>query len=306
MAPMISSGFADLLLPTFEEVWDSEYPHEPDMIPMVYDVVPTNGREIMTFTSVGTMSDFEPFTGSIPFDEFFQGYDTTLTPLEFAKGFEVQRKLYDDEQYQAFSQRPRQLKQAAWRTHQKHAARIFNNGFSNDTFFYVNSEGVPLFSDSHTTTSNASTAVGFDNYITQAFSTVSLKTARILASTFKGDQAERINLKLDTLLYPPDLYEEVHEVVESAGNPDDSTNAANVHMGGYKKWEWGYLQDASTVNWFVLDSMMMKQFLKWTWRVPLEFGAIEDFDTLVAKFRAYNRYGACWTNWRIGVGAEVG
>ena len=45
------------------------------------------------------------------------------------------------------------LAQAANRTRQKHAARVFVNAASVDTFFYRNTENVALVSDSHTTTS---------------------------------------------------------------------------------------------------------------------------------------------------------
>jgi hypothetical protein len=31
--------------------------------------------------------------------------------------------------------------------------------------------------------------------------------------------------------------------------------------------------------------------------VPLEFGADENFDTFTAKFRAYMRYNAGWSDW---------
>jgi hypothetical protein len=41
----------------------------------------------------------------------------------------------------------------------------------------------------------------------------------------------------------------------------------------------------------------MKRFLKWYDRVPIEFKMEEDFDTLVAKFRAYMRYACGWSDW---------
>jgi hypothetical protein len=53
------------------------------------------------------------------------------------------------------------------RTRQKHAARIFNNAFSVDSFFYNHTEGVALCSDTHTSNSHDGRhLVGFDNKIT--------------------------------------------------------------------------------------------------------------------------------------------
>jgi hypothetical protein len=39
--------------------------------------------------------------------------------------------------------------------------------------------------------------------------------------------------------------------------------------------------------------------------VAKEFGRIEDFDTLVAKFRCYMRYSFAWVDWRFVFGAQV-
>ena len=73
-----------------------------------------------------------------------QGYDTVITPIEFASGIQVERRLFDTDQYAIMNQRPSGLARAAQRTRQKHGARPFNNAFSVDTFFYNNSEAVAL------------------------------------------------------------------------------------------------------------------------------------------------------------------
>lgn len=301
--PAVSVAFGDLLDPRFHEIWDAEYPHHEDMIPKLFREEPSNGRDEMKFSSVGTMTDFEEFTGTVAYNAQFQGYDTRLIPLEYTNGFQVERKLFDDDQYNVMDQKPRALKASAFRTRQKYAARIFNMAFTNDQYFYVNSEGVALCSDSHTTTTEASTSSGFDNKITGALSAVSVATARRQMVQFRGDQAEIISVTPDTLLYPPDLYEQAYEIISSPGKLNTGDNNANVHQGRYDGIEWNYLNNAS--NWFMIDSALMKQFLIWLDRVPLEFGSAEEFDTFIAKWRAYMRFGNCWTNWRWILGAEV-
>lgn len=301
--PAVSVAFGDLLDPRFQEIWDAEYPQHEDMIPFLYSDEPSNGRDEMKFSSVGTMTDFEEFTGTVAYNAQFQGYDTRMIPLEFTNGFQVERKLFDDDQYHVMDQKPRALRASAFRTRQKFAARIFNLAFVNDQYFYVNSEAVPLCSDSHTTTSEASTAVGFDNRITGALSAVSVATARRQMVQFRGDQAEIISMTPDLLLYPPDLYEQAWEIISSPGKLDTANNNANVHQGRYEGREWNYLSNSA--NWWMIDTVMMKQFLKWTDRVALEFGSAEEFDSYIAKWRAYMRFANCWTNWRWLIGAEV-
>jgi hypothetical protein len=275
----------------------------PDQIPTLYSMPPTNNRDTMKWSTVGTVPDFDAFTGTVIYGSFNQGYDTIATPVEFAKGIQAERKLVDDEQYNILDQRPKGLANAAFRTRQTHAAGIFENAFSNWTTFYNNTEGVALCSNSHTTTSGAATTNGFDNLITSALSATAVASARIQMAGFRGDQAERISIIADELWYPPNLYEEAYEIIQASGKVDTDLNNPNVHQGQYTGHEWNYMAD--TNNWFMGDSSMRKQMLHWVDRKPLEFAFIEDFDTLVGKWRGYMRYGLAHTDWRFILGSNV-
>ena len=45
--------------------------------------------------------------------------------------------------------------------------------------------------------------------------------------------------------------------------------------------------------------------LEWYDRIPLEFGQETSFDTFIAKFRAYMRYGYGWNDWKWLFGHNV-
>ncbi len=302
--PAIRPNFEDILDPLFQQIFNDELPQHRDVISEFYDMVGTNGRADMKWSGVGAYDDFQAFTGEVQYDAPFQGYDTVATPVEYVSGTQVERKLFDDDQFQIYSERPRGIAAAAVRTRQKHGARILVNSFSVDTLFSVNSEGVALCSGSHTTTSGASTSVGFSNRGTSAFSAVAVRTARINMGRFRGDRAERIDVNPDEIWYPIELYEKVHEVIRSDKKPDTADNNSNVHMGAYTPREWRYLDDAN--DWWMCDSALRRQYAKWTDRVALEFAMAEDIDTIVAKWRAYMRYAAAiWLNWRFVYGNEV-
>jgi len=301
--PHISANFQDTLDPRFEEIFWEEYYELPDMLDRFYGMDPTNGRNNMTWSSVGTIDDFGEFTGTVEYSSMNQGYNTTLTPVEFAKGIQAERKLLDDEQYNILDARPKGLATAASRTRQKHGARMFNNAFSVDNFFYNNTENRALCSNSHLTTSGASTATGFDNLTTSALSATAVAAARIQMTDFRGDQAEKISIIPTEILHPINLYEEAYEIIQSSGKVDTDLNNKNVHEGKYTSVEWNYLTD--TNNWFLMDGRQRKQMLHWSTRTPLEFAFIEDFDTLVGKWRAYMRYGAAHTDWRFILGSQV-
>ena len=300
--PHVATNFADNLDPRFQTIFWETYRELPDFLGQFYNFA-SNGRNEMTWSHVGTVDDWTQFTGSVDYGSFNQGYDTTATPLEFTKGIQAERKLLDDDQYNILDERPKGLAASAYRTRQKHGARAFNLAFATDSMFYNNTEAVALCSDSHTTTSGASTATGFDNLTTSALSATAVAAARIQFVGFRGDQAERINCIPNQILHPPNLYEEAYEIINANGKVDTDLNNPNVHHGQYTSIEWQYLTD--TNNWFMMDSIARNQMLHWVERIPMEFAFIEDFDTLVGKWRGYCRYGNAWTDWRFILGANV-
>ena len=301
--PMNSENFGDLLDPRFQKIFVETLKPLPDMLGEVYTMVPTNGRNNMTWSEVGTLTDWDEFTGNVSYSSLSQGYDVTMTPVEWTKGTQVTRKLFDDDQYHIMDQKPRSMAESLHRTRQKHGARIFNNAFSVDSLFYNHSEGVALCSNSHTTTSGASTASGFDNLTTASLTATAVFAMRLQMIGYRGDQAEKIDIMPDELWYPPDLSEQAFEIVKSQGKVDSANNNRNFHEGRYKTYEWNYLND--TNNWFMTDSSLRRQFLFWCDRVPAEFAMVEDFDTLVAKWRGYGRWAMTYVNWRWVGGAQV-
>lgn len=301
--PHISTNFGDLLDPRFQKIVNDRFNQLPDMLPMLYTFPPDNGRADMRWSQVSGYDDIPEFTGTVTYQDASQGFDTIATHVEFASGIQVERKLFDDDQYQIMDQRPRGLATAAQRTRQKHGARLFNNAFSVDTKFYNMSEGVALCSDSHTTTTGASTASGFDNLGTAALAATAVSAARIQMVGYRGMQADRIQTVPDELWIPPDLYEEAFEIVASMGKLETANNNRNVHEGAYNIHEWNYMTDAN--NWFMSDSAERSESVHWIDRVAMEFAFAEDLDTLIAKWRLYMRYSWAWIDWRFIFGAQV-
>ncbi len=304
--PSVSANFADLLDPRFLRIFNDEYKQLPDRIAEFYTVL-TGGsaptRDTLRMSEVGAFGDIPEFTGTVTYDDVFQGYDTTATHKEYASGFQVERKLFDDGQYGIMDAKPSGMATAYSRTRQKHAAQTFNNAFSSDSTWQSGGDGVALCSNSHTTNSSASTANGFDNLVTTSFSAVALASARVQMRGFRGDRAERISVVPSSIIHPPDIYDLVFEVTQSAGKPATADNDANVHRGVYATHDWEYLTDAN--NWFLADPALMRQMLYWIERIGSEFAMVEDMDTIIGKWRLYARYSLMFRNWRFILGAQV-
>jgi phage major head subunit gpT-like protein len=305
--PSVETNFADLLDPRFQKIFNDRYTQLEDRLGDFYDMVsgadaPT--KDTYRMSQVGTFGDVPEFTGTISYDDVNVGYKSTLTHKEYATGFQIERKLFDDDLFGIMDSKPRGLATALQRTRQKHGASLFNNAFSIDSTWNNFTEGVPLCSTAHTTTAQGvSTSVGFSNRITAALSTVSVAAARIQMRGFRGDRGERISIQPDKLIYPINLYQVAYEIIESEGQPDSANNNKNVHKGGYTGVDWEYISD--TNDWWMADSGTMKDMLKFVDRVKAEFGMVEDFDTLIGKWRLYARYSLGYNDWRFILGSQV-
>lgn len=305
--PHVSGNFGDLIDRRVTKVFYERYDELPDVVPLLFNVESSQNASETT-SEVGNLSDFSEFTGQVSYQDQSQGYDVTATHVEFASGIQIERKLYDDDRHGIWERRPSQLADAANRTRQKHAARVFVNAGSVDNTFYNHTEGVALVSDSHTTTSGASTSAGFDNKATTAFSAAALLAAVIQMKGFRDDAGNRISLMPDEIWIPVDLYGTAFEVLESFGKTGgQGQNERNVHYGGYKimpsEGGWNYMSDAT--DWFLTSSKLRKESLIWYERIPLEFAQAEDIDTLVGKWRAYMRYSYAHNDWRWCMGSIV-
>lgn len=309
--PMTVGEFTDAVDPRFRKIW------------MGWTPPPTSMRKVLFTTETSKLADeresqIEPFgrpsefgttsAQGITYQGLSQGYNVIATPREWASGAQVQRKLVDDEQYGVIDRIPVALREGHEDLNEHNASRLFRLAFSVDTFFFTHSENVALCSNSHTNRSGASTAVGFDNLTTTALSAVNLTAMRILGAKFRNPNALRTNFMADTLLVPPDLYDVGYEITGASGKVDTALNNPNIHQGQFRLIVWDYLTgdaNSETNNYFLIDSQKMAQHVAWIQRVPLEDALSSDFDTMMGKYRTYERNGMKSSGWRWVVGANV-
>lgn len=313
MAVMVRGSFPDLLDPRFREIAAEEKSklHE-DYVPILFGMPGATQpqRDTERYSEVSGLARMGQFTGSIDYAQFYQGYDTTASYVEFAQGIQIERTLIEWDQKNLIEERPRALVRSAYRRRQFDAMRHLRNAFSVDTFFHNRTEGVALCSNSHTTTTGTSVAAGFDNLMTAAFSATALATAQIQIADYRDLQSEPIEVVGDTIIAPIDLYERVWETVNSMGKLDVATNNRNVHYGAYTIIFLRNKVDFTDTNdWFVGDSTLMKDLVLWFDQVwpngQPETGFTEEFDTFVAKYRAYARWTNIIRDWRWALGSQV-
>ncbi|KKL62109.1 hypothetical protein LCGC14_2188500, partial [marine sediment metagenome] len=77
--------------------------------------------------------DWSEFTGTVVYQSASQGYDTTATHVEFASGIQVERKLFDDDQYNIMDRVSRDFAAGIKQTVESQFANVLNNAFTTTT-----------------------------------------------------------------------------------------------------------------------------------------------------------------------------
>ncbi len=295
----ISENFGDLLDSRFAKIYDVEFAENlKNSLSPLFSVMSIGKGADYRMSGMGGLSDVDVFDGTITYDSPSQLYDKTITFPERAKGIKVERKLFDDDLFGIMDQRPRGLATSVARTRLKSEAEILNTAFTSAD----GGDGVALCSASHPySPDDASTQ---SNSGSTALAAVSVEaTRRIGAAGIYNDRGELALVDYDTLVVPVNLEETAYEIINSSGKVDEDINNANFHKGRYTMVQSSRLTDSN--NWFFVDSRLAKQFLVWIDRIKPEFAYDRDFDTLVAKWRVYMRYGVGYADWRWVYGHNV-
>jgi hypothetical protein len=287
---LISENFGNLLEPGLRHVFADTFNRQESNLELLFNMQ-TSEKAVEHDLEMGDIQDFEPFTGSIPYDDIKEGYKTNYEHQEFARGLKIERKLVQDDQYSTINKRPAALALGAFRRREADGASVFNNSFNSSV---TGGDSLSLCNSAHTSNVGGATQ---SNTGTSALSPTAVETTRRAMVKFKSNRDNPISVVPDMLIVPVDLEQTAYEIINSKGKVDTAQNNANFHFGKYKLVVWpNYL--TSTTRWWMVDSQLMKMFLLWFDREDVQFFRDSDFETLVAKFAGYMRYSFGWSDWR--------
>jgi hypothetical protein len=295
--PLVQENFADLIEPGLRKVFADVFNKQESMLPVLFNMQ-SSDKAVEHDLEMGDIANLEPFEGTIPYDDSGEGYKTDYTHLEYARGIKVERRLVINDLYNIINKKPATLALAASRRREADGASIFNNAFNTTN---TGGDALALCSSAHTSRVGGSNQ---SNTGTDAFTATAVETARQLMVAYKSNRDNVISVKPDLLIVPQQLEEKAYEIINSTGKVDTAQNNANFHKGKYKLVVWNnYLTDSN--NWFLVDSNLMKLFLLWFDREPVQFFKDRDFDSLQAKFAAYAYYSYGFSDWRWVYGSNV-
>jgi phage major head subunit gpT-like protein len=288
----IQSGYyGKLLEPGLRKIFFETYKEKPEQYPNFVNIL-TSEKAIETDARFGGFSQWNK-KGTLDATEYEDPsgkLTTTYKHDTFSKGFQVEKELVDDEQYNIINKMPKALARAARATIEQNVSTLLTTSF---TASPTNPNGEALISGTHAllgaqggTTSNLIGAL--------TLSEANLEVALKLASQQVDERGLKIQVMPDTLIVPRALEFTAEKIVKSVQLPGTNNNDINPLQGRFKVVVLDYL--TSDTNWWMVDSTMNP--LNFFWREKLNFKSENDFDTDAAKYKGRMRFSYGWTDYR--------
>jgi len=291
----ISSDWADLLEPGLRAVFYDQYEAIPSQYDKVFKVDTMNkAKEVdLGMGAFQSWTERVNDTDNVTYQKIGQGLEREYIPSEFASGFAIGKRLYEDELYGIINKMPADLAEAGKTKVEEDASAILNNAFDTKTIY----DGQYLIDSDHPY--EGGLAGTQSNLVTGALSDLTLKQAITKMRSIKDNGGKLVVFKPDTLIVPPALEWLALELTKSAQKVGTADNDINTLAGRLKVFVYDYLTDDDA--WFVVDSR--RHGLKFYWRVKPEFGKSTDSDNFVAKYNGRMRYAYGVSDWRGIVGS---
>jgi len=238
----------------------------------------------------------------IQYDTEVQGFVTRYTHVAYASGYIVTKEELDDNLYEAVSRkRAASLAMAFRQTKENIAANVYNRAFTSG---YNGGDGVTLCSASHPNTTGGT----FSNVPGTAvdLSEASLEDAIVQIMGTTNDRGLLIAIQPKTLHIARQEVFNAQRILKSqyrtntANNDINAINAGNYIPGGFKVNHYF----SSAHAWFIRNTCPASTGMKYYDRVPVMFDQDNDFDTMNAKAKGYERYSFGWTDPRCIYGSN--
>jgi|APGre2960657423_1045063.scaffolds.fasta_scaffold00499_7 hypothetical protein len=236
------------------------------------------------------------------YDSEIQGFVTRYTHVAYAMGYIVTKEELDDNLYEQVSRkRAAALAMSFRQTKENIAANVYNRAFNST---YKGGDGVELCSTAHPNTTGGT----FSNKpaVDVDLSEASLEDAMIAIMGTQNDRGLLIAIQPKTLHIARQEVFNAQRILHSTYQPGNANNDINVIKAG------NYLPGGFKVNhyfssahaWFIRNSIPGGTGMKCYDRVGVMFDQDNDFDTMNAKAKGYERYSMGWSDPRAIYGSN--
>lgn len=263
------------------------------------DTSSQNYEEDVQLTGFG-LAPRKPEGSGVAYDSEIQGFTTRYTHIAYALGYIVTKEELDDNLYEQVSRRRAAALAMSFRqTKENVGANIYNRAFNSN---YTGGDGVSLCNTAHPNVSGGT----FANKPTvdADLSEASLEDALIAIMGFQNDRGLLINVMPRSLVVARQNWYNANRILKSTYTPGSADNSINV-LKATNALPEGIVMNhylTSPNAWFVRTNI--QNGLKYYSRVGIQFDQDNDFDTMNAKAKGYERYSFGWTDPRAIYGVN--
>jgi len=283
------------LWPGIKQWWGQTYDeHQVEYTDLFDSETSTmNYEEDVQLTGFGLVPQ-KPEGAGVQYDSEVQGFTTRYTHIAYALGYIVTKEELDDNLYEQVSRkRAASLAMSFRQTKENVAANVYNRAFSNT---YAGGDSVSLANTAHPNTSGGtwSNRPTVDVDLSEA----ALEDAIIAIMGLQNDRGLLINIMPKTLIIPRQQVFNAQRILHSSYQTGNANNDINVIKSG------NYIPGGFKVNhyltspnaWFIRNTIPGKTGMKYYERVGMQFDQDNDFDTMNAKAKGYERYSFGWSD----------
>jgi Mu-like prophage major head subunit gpT len=289
------------LWPGVKAWWGQVYNEHAEEYSKLFDsdTSSQNYEEDVQLTGFGLAPTKSEGNGVI-YDSEIQGFTTRYTHVAYALGYIVTKEELDDNLYEQVSRRRAAALAMSFRqTKENVGANIYNRAFNGT---YLGGDGVALASTAHPNTSGGTFAnrPSVDADLSEA----SLEDALIAIMGFQNDRGLLINVMPRSLIVARQNWYNANRILKSVYTPSSANNAINAIVATNALPEGIVMNHylSSPNAWFLRTNI--QNGLKYYSRVGIQFDQDNDFDTMNAKAKGYERYSFGWTDPRAIYGVN--
>ena len=289
------------LWPGIKAWWGQVYDEHKEEYSQLFDsdTSSMNYEEDVQLTGFG-LAPVKSEGSGVAYDSEIQGFTTRYTHVAYALGYIVTKEELDDNLYEQVSRRRSAALAMSFRqTKENVGANIYNRAFNGT---YLGGDGVALCATNHPNTSGGTFAnkPSVDADLSEA----SLEDALTAIMGFQNDRGLLINVMPRSLVVARQNWWNANRIMKSAYTPSTANNAVNVLVATNALPEGIVMNHylTSPNAWFVRTNI--QNGLKYYSRVGIQFDQDNDFDTMNAKAKGYERYSFGWTDPRAIYGVN--